>query len=246
MRWRTRSCRASRARLHPRLSVRGRRVLRRHSGGRRHGVRASQHTRLREDAVIGLVFTSLFALGLLMASIWPTSVSIQSIVLGNILAISDEDVVQVAIISAVSLAVLLLKWKDLMVTFFDESHARSIGLNTDAAEGPVLHAAQRLHGGGAADRRRLSGHRHGGDAGRDGLSAHRPLRPADLRSASRSAPATSFVGAYISYFLDGATGGVIVTLQTLLFLARFIFSAASMACWRRAGRRPQARCGEAA
>ena len=89
-----------------------------------------QHTRLREDAVIGLVFTSLFALGLLMASIWPTSVSIQTIVLGNILAISDEDVVQVAIISAVSLGILALKWKDLMVTFFDESHARSLGLNT--------------------------------------------------------------------------------------------------------------------
>ena len=65
-----------------------------------------QHSRLREDAVIGLVFTSLFALGLLMASIWPTSVSVQTIVLGNILAISDEDVVQVAIISAVSLVVL--------------------------------------------------------------------------------------------------------------------------------------------
>src|SRR6185295_3316542 len=91
-----------------------------------------QHSRLREDAVIGLVFTSLFALGLLMASIWPTSVSVQTIVLGNILAISDEDVIQVAIISAISLGVMALKWKDLMVVFFDESHARSIGLNTSA------------------------------------------------------------------------------------------------------------------
>ena len=89
-----------------------------------------QHTRLREDAVIGLVFTAFFALGLLMASIWPTSVSIQTIVLGNILAISDEDATQVVIIAAISLAVLLLIWKDLMVTFFDEGHARSIGLNT--------------------------------------------------------------------------------------------------------------------
>src|SRR6187431_211910 len=89
-----------------------------------------QQTRLREDAVIGLVFTSLFALGLLMASLWPTSVSIQTIVLGNILAIADEDVVQVAVIAAVSLAILALKWKDLMVTFFDESHARTLGLNT--------------------------------------------------------------------------------------------------------------------
>ena len=69
-----------------------------------------QHSRLREDAVIGLVFTSLFALGLLMASIWPTSVSIQTIVLGNILAISNEDVIQVAIIAGVSLLILALKW----------------------------------------------------------------------------------------------------------------------------------------
>src|SRR5215210_3590402 len=73
-------------------------------------------SRLREDAVIGLVFTTLFALGLLMASIWPASVSVQTIVLGNMLAISDEDIVQVAIISGVSLAVLAFLWKDRMVT----------------------------------------------------------------------------------------------------------------------------------
>ena len=96
---------------------------------------SSSSTRLREDAVIGLVFTSFFALGLLMASIWPTSVSVQTIVLGNILAISDEDVVQVAIIAAVSLAILLLHWKDLMVTFFDESHARSDRAQHRAAQG---------------------------------------------------------------------------------------------------------------
>ena len=86
-------------------------------------------TRLREDAIIGLVFTSFFAAGLLMVSINPTSVNIQSIVLGNILGISDEDACQVVIICAVTLGVLLLKWKDLMVVFFDESHARAVGLN---------------------------------------------------------------------------------------------------------------------
>jgi manganese/iron transport system permease protein len=93
------------------------------------------HSRLREDAVIGLVFTSLFALGLLMVSIWPTSVSIQTIVLGNILAISDEDVVQVVIIACVSLAILAFVWKDLMVTFFDEHHARAVGLNPTLLKG---------------------------------------------------------------------------------------------------------------
>jgi len=177
-------------------------------------------SRLREDAVIGLVFTTLFALGLLMASIWPMSVSVQTIVLGNILAISDADVVQVAIISAVSLAILALKWKDLMVTFFDESHARSIGLDprrlkivfftllsacTVAAlqtVGACLVIALVVTPGATAY-----------------LLTDRFGRLILISVALGAV--TSFVGAYLSYFLDGATGGVIVTLQTLLFLAAF-------------------------
>ena len=79
-----------------------------------------------------------------MVSLSPTSVNIQTIVLGNILAITPEDTLQLVIIGVVSLAVLLVKWKDLMVTFFDESHARSIGLNPTAAQDHVLHAARRL------------------------------------------------------------------------------------------------------
>jgi len=179
-----------------------------------------QHTRLREDAVIGLVFTSFFALGLLMASLWPTSVSIQTIVLGNILAISDEDVVQVVIIAAVSLAVLLLIWKDLMVTFFDENHARSIGINTFALKivfftllsactvaalqtvGACLVIAMVVTPGATAY---LLTDRFGWM----------------IVIAVAFGAITSFVGAYLSYFLDGATGGVIVTLQTLLFLFAF-------------------------
>jgi manganese/iron transport system permease protein len=182
-----------------------------------------QHTRLREDAVIGLVFTALFALGLLMASIWPTSVSVQTIVLGNILAISDEDVVQVAIIAVVSLALLTLKWKDLMVTFFDESHARTLGLHTTFLKGlfftllsactvaalqtvgACLVVAMVVTPGATAY-----------------LLTDRFGRLIALSVAMGAV--TSFVGAYISYFLDGATGGVIVTLQTALFLAAFYFA----------------------
>jgi manganese/iron transport system permease protein len=182
-----------------------------------------QHTRLREDAVIGLVFTTLFALGLLMASIWPTSVSIQTIVLGNILAISDEDVVQVAIIAGISLAVMAFIWKDLMVTFFDENHARSIGLNTGLLKivfftllsactvaalqtvGACLVIAMVVTPGATAY-----------------LLTDRFGRLIVIAVALGAL--TSFVGAYLSYFLDGATGGVIVTLQTLVFLAAFYFA----------------------
>ncbi|MGV3634344.1 MAG: metal ABC transporter permease, partial [Pseudorhodoplanes sp.] len=173
--------------------------------------------------VIGLVFTALFALGLLMASIWPTSVSIQTIVLGNILAIADEDVVQVAIIAAVSLTILALIWKDLMVTFFDENHARSIGINTPLLKvvfftllsactvaalqtvGACLVIAMVVTPGATAY-----------------LLTDRFGRLILISIALGTG--TSFLGAYISYFLDGATGGVIVTLQTLLFLAAFIFA----------------------
>jgi manganese/iron transport system permease protein len=181
------------------------------------------HTRLREDAVIGLVFTTLFALGLLMASIWPTSVSIQTIVLGNILAISDEDVVQVVIIAAVSLAVMAFIWKDLMITFFDENHARSIGINTRLLKivfftllsactvaalqtvGACLVIAMVVTPGATAY---LLTDRFGWL----------------IVIAVMLGAVTSLVGAYLSYFLDGATGGVIVTLQTLLFLAAFYFA----------------------
>lgn len=179
-----------------------------------------QHTRLREDAIIGLVFTTLFALGLLMASLYPTSVSIQTIVLGNILAIADEDAMQVAVIAAVSFAVLAFIWKDLMVTFFDETHARSIGINTSLLKivfftllsactvaalqtvGACLVIAMVVTPGATAY-----------------LLTDRFSRLIVI--AVTIGAVTSFVGAYISYFVNGATGGVIVTLQTLVFLTAF-------------------------
>ena len=181
------------------------------------------HTHLREDAVIGLVFTALFALGLLLISIWPTSVSVQTIVLGNILAISDDDVVQVVLISAISLAILALKWKDLTAVFFEESHARSIGLNASGLKvlfftllaactvaalqtvGACLVVAMVVTPGATAY-----------------LLTDRFGRL--ILIAMGIGAVTSLVGAYLSYFLDGATGGVIVTLQTLVFLAAFYFA----------------------
>ena len=177
-------------------------------------------TRLREDAVIGIIFTSFFALGLLIVSLNPTAVDVQAIVMGNILGISDGDVVQVVIISLVSLAILVLKWKDLMVVFFDENHARTVGLNPRALQvlffallaactvaalqtvGAILVIAMVVTPGATAY-----------------LLTDRFDRLILISVATGAL--TSFAGAYLSYFLDGATGGVIVTLQTLLFMAAF-------------------------
>jgi manganese/iron transport system permease protein len=197
----------------------------------------NQRSGLREDAIIGLIFTAFFGLGLFMMSISPTSVDIQTIMLGNILAITPADTFQLVLIGGVSLAVLSLKWKDLMVTFFDESHARSIGLNPERLKfmffvllsactvaalqtvGAFLVIAMVVTPGATAylltDR------------------FQRLLIIAVTIGASSAA-----TGAYLSYYLDGATGGIIITLQTILFLLAFFFAPkhGRLAARRRAAR----------
>ncbi|CAH1653793.1 Chelated iron transport system membrane protein YfeC [Hyphomicrobiales bacterium] len=183
----------------------------------------NQRTKLKEDAIIGLIFSSFFGLGLFMVSLSPTAVNIQTIVLGNILAITPEDTLQLAIIGFVSLALLLLKWKDLMVVFFDETHARSIGINTTALKvmfftllaastvaalqtvGAFLVICMVVTPGATAF-----------------LLTDR--FPRLLLIAVVIGALTSFFGAYASYYLDGATGGIIVVLQTLIFLVAFVFA----------------------
>lgn len=183
----------------------------------------NRRTKLKEDAIIGLIFSSFFGLGLFMISLKPTAVSIQTIVLGNILAITPEDTLQLAIIGFVSLSLLLLKWKDLMVVFFDENHARSIGLKPNLLKimfftllsastvaamqtvGAFLVICMVVTPGATAY-----------------LLTDRFSRLLWIAVAIGSV--TSFTGAYVSYFLDGATGGIIVVLQTLVFLSVFLLA----------------------
>ena len=186
-------------------------------------VMIKQKTKLREDAVIGLIFTSFFAAGLLMVSINPTAVNIQAIILGNILAISDYDVIQVVIISIVCFVALLLKWKDLMAVFFDEKHARSIGIPVNGLKilfftllsaacvaalqtvGACLVIAMVITPGATAYLLTDKFHRL-------------------IIIAVSLGSVTSAAGAYASYFLDANPGGLIVSFQTLIFLVAFVFA----------------------
>ncbi|WP_410013603.1 metal ABC transporter permease [Sodalis sp. C49] len=181
------------------------------------------YTRLREDAIIGFVFTTFFAVGLLIVSLNPTSVNVQSIIFGNILGIADADVLQVQVISGVSFIVLCVIWKDLLAAFFDEGHAVSIGLSplrlkiifftllsacTVAAlqtVGAILVIAMVITPGATAY-----------------LLTDR--FPRLIIIAVIIGTLTSACGAWLSYFLNGATGGVIVTLQTLVFLLAFLLA----------------------
>lgn len=183
----------------------------------------SERSGLKVDVIIGLIFTSFFGLGLFIVSLNPISVSVQTITMGNILAITPEDTLQLAIIGFVSLAVLLLKWKDIMVTFFDESHARSIGLNPQFIKALffVLLSASVV-----AALQTVGAFLVIAMVVTPGATAYLLCDrfPRLIATSVAIGAATSFVGAYASYFLDGATGGVIVTLQTLIFLAAFIFA----------------------
>jgi manganese/iron transport system permease protein len=183
----------------------------------------NQRTRLKEDAIIGLIFTSFFGLGLFMVSLSPTSVDIQTIVLGNVLAISPADTLQLVIIGGVSLVVLALKWKDLMVAFFDENHARTIGLRPDALK--VMFFAL-LAASTVAAMQTVGAFLVIAMVVTPGATAYLltdRFQRVILMGLGIGA-ATSFLGAYLSYFLDGATGGIIVVLQTAIFLTAFIFA----------------------
>ncbi|SCB36034.1 metal ABC transporter permease [Rhizobium multihospitium] len=183
----------------------------------------NQRTRLREDAIIGLTFSSFFALGLFMVSLKPMAVNIQTIVLGNVLAITPGDTLQLAIIGFVSLTILLVKWKDLMVTFFDESHARSIGLNPTALK---LMFFTLLSASTVAALQTVGAFLVICMVVTPGATAYllTDRFPKLLVIAVLIGSLTSLIGAYASYFLDGVTGGIIVVLQTAIFLIAFFLA----------------------
>lgn len=196
-------------------------------------------TRLREDAVIGVVFTAFFALGLLLISLYPSQVDLRSIVFGNILGISNPDIVQVLIISGVTLVVLGFKWRDLLLFCFDPNQARALGLNTTVLHftlltllsatavaalqtvGACLVVAMLVTPGATAY---LLTDRFGKMIG----------------IATSMGVGTSIVGAYASYFFDGSTGGCIVTLQSALFVAALVFAPKHGLIGQRARRRAAA------
>ncbi|WP_417682392.1 metal ABC transporter permease [Roseibium sp.] len=178
---------------------------------------------LKEDAVIGLIFTSFFGLGLFMVSLKPMAVSIQTITMGNILAITPSDTLQLVLIGGVSLVVLLAKWRDLLAVFFDEGHARSIGLNPEALR---IVFFTLLAASTVAAMQTVGAFLVIALVVTPGATAYllTDRFPRLIALSVAIGAVTCAVGAYLSYFLDGATGGVIVCLQTLLFVLAFVFA----------------------
>lgn len=178
-------------------------------------------TPLREDVVIGVVFTSFFGAGLFLLSIFPSNVRLQTILFGNVLGIADGDILQMAIISVLVALTLAVKGRDLMLSLFDPVQLAAIGGSPAAmrlllltllaatavaglqAVGAVLVIGMLVTPGATAY-----------------LLTDRFGRMAAIATAIGAT--TGLLGAYGSYFLDGSTGGVIVVSQAVFFLVVLI------------------------
>ena len=182
-----------------------------------------QKSRIKEDTVIGLVFTGFFALGLVLVSKIKSNIDLMQILFGSPLGISRSDVNQTLIISFIVISILLIFRKDLMLYCFDAKHARSIGINTGILHyllltllslsavvglqtvGIILVVAMLITPGATAY-----------------LLTDRFDKMTLLAVISSSF--SSVLGVYISYWSDIETGGSIVLVQTFIFLIAFLFA----------------------
>jgi manganese transport system permease protein len=180
-------------------------------------------SRIKEDAAIGIVFSTLFALGLVLISVTPSQTDLGHIIFGNLLGVSKAELIQIVILGVLALGALLLKRKDFTLFAFDATHAHAIGLNPRLlgatllgllaltsvvalqAVGVILVVAMLIIPGATAH---LLTDRFG-----------RMLLIAPLISVS-----CAVIGLYVSYYLDTASGGMIVLTQGAVFALVYLFS----------------------
>ncbi|KPH21034.1 MULTISPECIES: metal ABC transporter permease [Rhodococcus] len=204
-------------------------------------------SRVKEDAAIGIVFTTLFAFGLVLISVTPSQTDLNHIIFGNLLGVSSSDLLQVAILGALALSILLIKRRDLTLFAFDPIHANAIGLSPKRlgalllgvlaltsvvalqAVGVVLVVAMLIIPGATAYL--LT----------DKFS--RMLVIAPVVSA-----VCAITGIYVSYYLDTASGGMVVMTQGIVFALVYLFSPSQgvIAKWTSQRRRTRAEYNAAA
>jgi ABC-type Mn2+/Zn2+ transport system permease subunit len=181
------------------------------------------NSRVKEDTVMGIVFTGMFALGLVMFTQVKTDTHLNHILFGNILGIERDDLWSTVVVSTATLMIVLPLRKDFLLYCFDPAHARSIGLNTTRlhylllsvlaativaslqAVGILLVVAMLVTPGCTA---RLLTDRF------DHM----------LIVAVVVAVLASCTGVYVSFFINGSTGACIVIAQALLFSLALVFA----------------------
>ncbi len=182
-----------------------------------------QASRIKEDTVIGLVFTGFFALGLVLVSKVRSTIDLTHILFGNVLGISASDITQTLLISALVMALLLVFRRDLILFCFDPTHARSIGLHTGALHYLLLSL---LSLAAVAGLQTVGIILVVAMLVTPGATAYLLTDRFDHMSwiAIASAVLSSLIGIYWSYWMDASTAGCIVLAQTALFVLSFLFA----------------------
>lgn len=182
-----------------------------------------QRSVLKEDVAIGLIFTTFFAAGLFILSVSPSSVDLQRILMGNILAIAPSDSVQMVIISVITLLFLAFYWKDLLLVFFDEQQAWIVGIQPTllkvlffACLSATTLAAMQTVGALLVIAVVVT-------PGATAYLLSDKFERIIVISISIGVT-TALLGSYLSFFLDGVTGAIIVCLQTFCFLMALFFA----------------------
>lgn len=183
----------------------------------------SNTSKVKEDAAIGIVFTTLFAFGLVLVSVTPSQTDLSHILFGNILGVSWGDFAQVAVLALIAGAVLIVKRRDFTLYAFDQTHAFAIGLSPRMlgaillgvlamtavvalqVVGVVLVVAMLIIPGATAL-----------------LLTERFGRM--LVIAPTVASVCAVAGIYLSYWLDASPGGLVVLVQGAAFTVVYLRS----------------------
>jgi manganese/iron transport system permease protein len=182
-----------------------------------------ENSRIKEDTVMGIVFSGMFGFGLVLFTKVETDQHLNHILFGNVLGVTARDLIETAIVAGGTLLVVLLKRRDLLLYCFDPNHARSIGLPVRVlhygllvllsltivtslkAVGIILVIAMLIGPGATAYLLTDSFERM-------------------LVIASGIAIAAAALGTLVSFHIDGATGACIVLIQAFFFLLAFLFA----------------------
>jgi manganese/iron transport system permease protein len=181
-----------------------------------------ERSRVKEDTVMGIVFSGMFGLGLVLFTKVETDQHLLHVLFGNLLGVTVQDLVETAIVAGITLICIMLKRRDLLVYCFDPQHARSIGLPVAVlhygllillsltivaslkAVGIILVVAMLVAPGAIGQ-----------------LMTNRFDRM--LAIACIAAIGSSVIGTLISFHIDGATGPCIVLVQAVGFLLALLF-----------------------
>jgi manganese/iron transport system permease protein len=181
------------------------------------------NSRIKRDTLMGIVFSGMFGAGLVLYVSIQSEIHLDHILFGDMLGVSLGDIAQTATIALGIALIIGLKWKDLLLHAFDPHQAKASGLNTSLLHygllcmialtivatlksvGIILSISLLIAPGAIA------------------ILITRQFSHALLLAIVISI-VTSFMGVYLSFFIDSAPAPTIVVLFSLLFVIAFIYS----------------------